>query len=212
MEELRSTETLDNEIRNDARKKAERLIQKAEEDAKSLLNDVGKRVSEAEDAARKTSEERLSVYKKNMEASLPLEKQRYFVSYIHNSVVDAINDYLDAAGEQKRLEIVVSLVERAKKVLGEQAVSARVVGFNKKAAESMLKKAFGKRLLSCEAGDGLLLVDEAVPGLKRLEGIVLRTEDSQTVCRLTVDEKIKEILDEQNYELASTLFGGRLPE
>ena len=212
MEELRSTETLDNEIRNDARKKAVRLIQKAEDDAKSLLDGVEKRVGEAVAAARNASQERLSLYKKNMEASLPLEKQRCFVSYIHDSVVDAINEYLDAADEQQRLNIVASLVERAKTVLGEQSVRAQVVGFKKKSAETMLKKAFGKRLLSCETGSEILLVDEAVQGLKRLEGIVLTTEDSQTVCRLTVDEKIKEILDMQNYELASTLFGGRLPE
>ena len=45
MEELRSTEVLDKEIETDARKKAERILAKADSDGKALVADVARRVA-----------------------------------------------------------------------------------------------------------------------------------------------------------------------
>ena len=212
MEELRSTEALDTEIRNDARRKAGKILEKAEESAGALLADVDKKVQDAVDAARQSSRSRLALYEKNINASLPLEKERRLVSYIHNAVIEAMNAYFDGLGEAKRLDIIRGLVERYRTVLSGTEVHALAVGIDVAAAEKMLRKLLGASLLSCKAGDSQMLMDEAVPGFTRREGLVLRSADGQIVCRLTLDEKVKEILDTQRAELASTLFCGRLPE
>ena len=47
MEELRSTEILDKEIEADARKKADRIVAKAESEAKSIIAGVDERVKKA---------------------------------------------------------------------------------------------------------------------------------------------------------------------
>ena len=47
MEELRSTEILDKEIEADARKKAAKIVAKAESEAKSIIEGVDDRVKKA---------------------------------------------------------------------------------------------------------------------------------------------------------------------
>ena len=72
MEELRSTDILDKEIREDSQKKADKILAKAEETARALLNDVDSRISKAEEDARKASEDRLDIFRRNVNASHPL--------------------------------------------------------------------------------------------------------------------------------------------
>ncbi|MBR1912085.1 MAG: hypothetical protein IJ828_06985 [Treponema sp.] len=212
MEELRSTEALDNEIRNDARKKAEQILAKAEKTALSLIENVNQKVQDEEAAAQKNCDARLALYKKNKEAALPLEKQRYLVLTIHNAVIDAMNEYFDALKESERLDIIRMLVERSKDLLDGKTFNATIIGFKKLSADRMLKKVLGKAYSSGTVGDERLISDEAVKGFNRREGVVLQSEDGSMICRFTLDEKIKEILDTYSRELAETLFCGRIPE
>lgn len=212
MEELRSTEALDNEIRNDARKKAEQILAKAEETALSIIDSVKQKVQEEQSQARKNCDARIALYRKNKEAALPLEKQRYLVQNIHDAVIDAMNEYFDSLKESKRLEIIKILVERSKNLLEGKSVKAVIIGFKKTTADKMLKSVLGKSLKSSSVGDERLISEEAVAGFNRREGVVLQSDDGSMICRFTLDEKIKEILDENSRELAETLFCGRVPE
>ena len=124
MEELRSTDILDKEIREDSQKKADKILAKAEETARALLNDVDSRISKAEEDARKASEDRLDIFRRNVNASLPLEKQRCLVSYINDSVVDAIKKYFENADSSKKEQIIEKLLKNPKSVTGVSRVYA----------------------------------------------------------------------------------------
>ena len=212
MEELRSTEALDNEIRNDARKRAAKILEKADESAAALLNGVAQKVAEAQEDARKQSDARLALYKKNIDASIPLEKERYLVSYIYDSVMAAINSYFNEIGEDKRMQVIASLLERSMPALGGKDVSAIIIGYNETKAKKLLKKYLGKNLTECSQAEKYVLNAESIKGLEFREGFIIKALDGSVTCRLTLDEKVKEILDDENYELSSTLFCGRLPE
>lgn len=212
MEELRSTEVLDKEIRSDSIKKAEKILAKADETARQLIDGVQDRIEKARADAEKNSAEEIAVYEKNVNASLPLEKQRYLVSYIYGSIIDAMNKYFESIGAKKRLLVIQSLCERAKKIIQEKKFSAVVVGFNLSEAEAMLKNVFPGNLSSCEAGEFQIVFRENLEGFDLKEGIILKALDGSVACRLTLDEKIKEILDEKREALAQSLFSGRLPE
>ena len=211
MEELRSTDALDQEIRSDARKRAEKILAKADESAKALLDGVQERVSEAEKTARQASQARCESFKRNNEASIPLEHQRTQVSYIHNAIIEALNVYLEKLSEKERLLIIKTQLERALPFLAQKEVNAYVIGFDLTQAKKMLSGVLKTQLVSCKKGSENLIADEAVSGIKLREGVVLNTSDKSISCRLTLDEKIKEILDEKTDELALALFGGRLP-
>lgn len=212
MEELRSTDILDSEIRNETKKKAEKIVDRAKETAGSLLSEVEAKVEEARQAALNASEKRLQTYEKNVNASLPLEKQRYQISYVHNSLVEAINLYLEKAGEEGRFEIIKELALRVKNIFSsETQLYARTIFLDKDKVKKLLEEIFGKGRVFVEEGSINLISDETVELLKFHEGIILQTEDRKIKCNLTLDEKIREILDSNKMELALALFDGRLP-
>ncbi len=212
MEELRSTDALDQEIRADARKKAERIVARAEETCTALLGGVGKKVLEAKDGALAKSSQKLDSYARNVNASLPLEKERYLVSYIYGSVLSGVNGYFESLGSDGRLEIVKKMAERSLPVLESRDVSAACLGIAPSVAQVFLKKIFGEKLVSCETCPPMLMLDEELEGFDFHEGVVLSSADGKITCRLTLDEKVKEILDDHTYDLAEALFGGRIPE
>ncbi len=212
MEELRSTDILDSEIRNETKKKAEKIVDRAKETAGSLLSEVEAKVEEARQAALNASEKRLQTYEKNVNASLPLEKQRYQISYVHNSLIEAINLYLEKAGEEGRFEIIKELALRVKNIFSsETQLYARTIFLDKDKVKKLLEEIFGKGRAFVEEGSINLISDETVELLKFHEGIILQTEDRKIKCNLTLDEKIREILDSSKMELALALFDGRLP-
>lgn len=206
MEELRSTAVLDKEIRIDSKKKAEKILAKAEESAKALIEEVQSRVKKAGEDAENASKARIAVFERNDIASIPLEKQRFLVSYINDSIVEAMKDYFQKIDSSKKDRIIEGLVEKVKSILGDSKVNAVVHGELKTAAaKKILKKSLGDKVLdvSYENTVGDNIFDY---------GIILSSEDGRITCRLTLEEKINELLGEKREKLALSLFGGRLPE
>lgn len=212
MEELRSTEVLDKEIRADAQKRAARILSKAEETVQAQLDGVEQRISQAREAALKKSQERIALYEKNINASLPLEKQRILVLHIHNAVIEALNGYFGSLGKKRRQDVVRTQVKAALPLLSGKSVNALVYGIPLADAKTFLSEELGDALVQCSEGADIQLANEAVPGFLFREGVVLVATDNSVVCRLTLDQKVKEILEDKTAELATALFGGRLPE
>lgn len=212
MEELRSTEALDNEIRSETKKKAEKIVEKAKQNAAALIDGVEARIQQAKESALEKSQKEISLYEKNINASLPLEKQRYLISYIHNSILEACNEYLEKIGPDGRFEIIKSMALRVKPLMEGKSLEARAVNIDPEKADFMLEEIYGKESVHVDAAGEEILMDEAVELLKFREGIILQTEDKKIKCSLTLDEKIREILENNKKELAMALFDGSLPQ
>lgn len=212
MEELRSTEALDNEIRSETKKKAEKIVEKAKQNAAALIDGVEARIQQAKESALEKSQKEISLYEKNINASLPLEKQRYLISYIHNSILEACNEYLEKIGPDGRFEIIKSMALRVKPLMEGKSLEARAVNIDPEKADFMLEEIYGKESVHVDKAGEELLMDEAVELLKFREGIILQTEDKKIKCSLTLDEKIREILENNKKELAMALFDGSLPQ
>ena len=212
MEELRSTEILDKEIEADARKKAEKILARADEEAQAILADVSRRVEEAR--AQKTAyySEKCAQYEKSIDEALPLEKGRFLVSFYSDAVSEAFNTYLESLGEEKRLSLVEKKLENISQVLSDKKINALVFGFKLTAAKKILEKALSKNLSKVEEVSFEKSGEEAALGNSFHEGIILSSEDGFVRVRLTIDQIVREIKDTYSAELATTLFGGRLPE
>lgn len=213
MEELRSTEILDKEIEADARNKAARILSDADAECQKLLDAVADRIKEA--TAQKTAyyDAKIAAFKKNRDAALPLEQERYRVSFYVKSVADAYNDYFAKLGDGKILSLIEPLLVRSKDALAGRKVRARVFGFALDDAKKLVEKHCGaKNVLSCAETTFELSGDEAVPLNNVHKGIILESEDNAVRCRLTTDQLVGELTDRYSAELATTLFGGRLPQ
>ena len=100
MEELRSTEILDKEIQSDARKKAERILERAEAEAKTLFTAVASRLATAEQELQKKTDEACAEFAKDKDA---LYGKKVFVS-IYGFNMDAVKNCFDDVLQVLRYE------------------------------------------------------------------------------------------------------------
>lgn len=213
MEELRSTEILDKEIHEDARKKAERILANAEAESKKILDNVSVRIAQARKEKEAAYAERLAHARKDSEAAVPLEKERFLVSFEGGVVIAAINDYLRNLDEERQLQILERLLRRYGGVFAGGTVNAVAFGMEARAAEKLVKKVFASANVgSCKAASFEELDLDEPAGLSVHKGIILDSEDGLVRCRATFGEVVAELLDDHSLELARTLFCGRLPQ
>lgn len=214
MEELRSTEILDKEIEADAQKKAAKIIEKADREAKSLADDVENRVSKSAGEKEAVYKSKLSQLEKNAEAYIPLAKERFLVSFYDGQVSKSMNEYLDALGKEKRLSLLEDKLSACKGALAGKKIDVRYFGgLDEKDARKTAEKIFsGNDLKSFTQIPFEKSGEEAVKGNSIHEGMIFESDDRSVKIRLTMDEIVRETKDKYSYELATTLFGGRLPE
>ena len=206
MQELRSTDILDKEIQADARKKAERMLAKADADCEKLIASVDADIEKAGEEKRQFFAHKLEAFEKDRMAVVPLEKERFKVSFIQNAVIQNINKYLEGLSEEKRL----ALVARNFDFKTELRLNAYVYGFSVSAAKKFLSDKLGNKLANVsETKFGASALEEEI-GLEKPQGIILESEDKNFRCRLTLSEVIEKLLDTNRSELSSTLFGGEL--
>ena len=208
MQELRSTDILDKEIQADARKKAERMLAKADSDCAKLLASVDTDIEKAGAEKEEFFAHKLEAFEKDRMAVVPLEKERFKVSFIQNAVIQNINKYLEGLSEDKRLALVARNFDFG--INTERRFNAYVYGFSVSSAKKFLSDKLGKNLLSCtETKFGASVLEDDI-GLAKPQGIILESEDKNFRCRLTLNEVIEGLLDSNRAELSATLFGGDL--
>lgn len=205
MQELRSTEILDNEIRSEARRKAEAVLKRADEECKQILGSVDTRIEEARFEKHEFYQKKLAAFEKDIAASAPLEKQRLSVSFVHSELVKALNKYLSALSEEKRLELVLKYCELS--VFGGREFNAYVYGFDIQKVQTKLKDVPGIKLLSCTRTEfGRTIIEEDL-GLEKNEGIILEATDKSMRIRLTLSQVFSGIMDKYRRQLSDALFG-----
>ena len=212
MEELRSTEILDKEILEDARKKAERVLAKSEKDAQKIIDGVSTRVEAIRKEKADVYEKKYTHFREDLEAVLPLKKQRFLVSFEEEAVSKAICSYIDSLKNENQIALVKILLLRYKNVINAKKVHVTVRGFEVPEMEELVNSVLGAgAVLSCKK---MTIAEEKALSaeLGNTKGAIIKTDDRSIVCRAVIGELINEISDKFSYELASTLFGGRLPE
>lgn len=213
MEELRSTEILDKEIQEDARKKAEKIIILSKEESQKIIDSVDDKINNTRKEKEQIYAEKKARFEKDSGASLPLEKQRYVVSFEEQAVTTAIQNYLTSLSKDKRELLLKNLLIKYKLLLADKKVTIVCSGFECSVILSLVSSVLDKKnIISCEkmsnAQENLLSND----GKNFIDGFVIETEDHKIKCRITLAEIVDDIKDQYSFELANTLFGGRLPE
>ena len=206
MQELRSTDILDKEIQADARKKAERMLAKTDSECEKLIASVESDIEKAAEEKQQFFAHKLEAFEKDRMAVVPLEKERFKVSFIQDAVIQNINKYLEALSEEKKLDLVAHDFD----FKTERSLNAFVYGFSLSDAKKFLSDKMGSKLLSVkETKFGAEILEEDI-GLAKPEGIILESEDNNFRCRLTLNEVIEKLLDTNRADLSATLFGGDL--
>lgn len=211
MEELRSTEILDKEIEADARKKVEKILKNADSECERILADVENRVKDASEQKSKYYKSKIEQFEKNVNAALPLEKERFLVKFYADSVSSFLNDYLKKIGSEKRLSLIEKSLEKKLEVTSGKKFNALVFGIPLDSAKKLLennKIDVGSVSEVTFESSG----EETAFGNEIHEGMIIESEDKVLRLRLTIDQILREIEDKYSEELALSLFGGKLPQ
>lgn len=208
MEEFRSTEILDKEIQADARKKAEKILAKADVDCALLLEEVSGRIEKAKKELEDKYSLKIAAFEKDQSATLPLEKERFLVSFIQSSIEKAIDAYLAKLSDEEKIDLVLKKSVKIEDVLKSKKLNALYYGFQ----ESLVKKTVGKKfnLISVKETEFNKMIIENDLGITDRKGIILESEDKAIRVRMTLSEVISQIQDKYRAELYSALFGERL--
>lgn len=216
MEVLRATEILEKEINENAKKKAEQVLAEAKLECKRIAEEADKRIAAAEREENEVLNKRLDAVRMRVDAAVPLEKGRILASYTTGAVVSAVNEYINALGDEKQLELILKVLERYKPVMADRKFVARVIGFDCKPVQTALPKVFsGGSVVSCEpmetkdaVNSGILSAD----GTNLQKGVILECEDGSVRCRATFEDIVSNLKEFNGEELVKTLFSGGLPQ
>ncbi len=204
MEELRSTEILDKEIKEDARKKAERILKNADSEAASIASGVPLRIKTVKKEKEIFYSEQIAAYKNDAEAAVPLEKLRKEISYIDSEIKKALSSYFEKIGKDGRLKIIRTFLYAFQPFIQNTPVKVRYAGYSNDEIKMFIEKNFsGFRVREYKA---LSSAESELTGLK--DGIFIEDCDETFICRASIDEAENRLLNEKRAELKHALFGG----
>lgn len=206
MEELRSTEILDKEIQADARKKAEKILSNAEAESKELLDGVEGRLKASEAEKKAKNEQRLHAVQRDLDAALPLEKERFLVSYIQSSIDKSMDEYFCSLSEDETLELFSSELKKYKEIIGTSSVNAYVYGLDVDSCKKKLGKSV--QISSIEKTEFNKILPEKDFSLSKKRGVILETDSRDIRVRLTLSEIVSQLEEKYREELYKTLFDG----
>ena len=207
MQELRSTDILDKEIQADARKKADRILRQAEVDCEKIISSVSENIKKAEEDKTNFYSLKIQALENDKKATLPLEKERFQVSFMQQHIINGINNYLSSLSVEQQIKLAVGKFDFSSVT---KNVTAYIYGFSVSDVEKVLNKNLGNKLLACKETQFNKLVIEEEAGLENPKGIILEAEDLSFRCRLTVTQAVSKVLDKNRSELSQSLFGGQL--
>lgn len=172
MEELRSTDVLDREIEIDAKKKADRILQRAREEEEKILSEVDERVEESYKHAKAEYESRILQRQKNAEAYIPLEKERFLVSYYDRKVNTALNNFFDSMSEDEFDALLASRLLQYESALADKKLNVSFFGLEKKSAEKIMG-GFAKNVSAFDKIEFSQSREEACPGNEKHAGLLI---------------------------------------
>lgn len=201
MEELRSTEILDKEIQEDARRKAERILRNTDVECEKIKNSVSTRIETVTSEKNEEYKKKTEDFEKNAFSSIPLEKQRRLVSFIDKNVHKALTSYLAGLSLDKKLRLIEKLISRGAFAFNMEGVIVSVNGFPIEEVKKITGKIFGKEKTFVYKN-----VDKNIVK----DGVLLESPDGTVRCHSDFSEVERILCDDFRYELQDSLFDGRL--
>ncbi|MDR2758010.1 MAG: ATPase [Spirochaetaceae bacterium] len=205
MEELRSTDILDREILEDARKKAYRILKTADDTVKSAEELWKKKTEDAAADISRRYEHREEQARTEIMARLPLDKRRIRSEKVEFFLQSAMDGYLTGLSGERIVSLLEEeLVKRFRECpelkdprQGEIPVIYR--GLTQKEARDLLQRVFPQ---------GGWVLNQAEPGF-RLPGtfpaLVADTPGVRIIA--AIDGIAQELLEDKRAELVAALLG-----
>ena len=203
MEELRSTEALGNEILEDARKKAQKILKTAEDTLAAQNHDWDRKIKRSVDSIRKTYAARTKKTNDEIQARLPLDKRRLRSETTEKFIVKAMEEFLWTLSREKLLRILEMELGPRLEACADDIAHHRCVirysGLGLEEAKAVLEK---MPLKMSNQGDWEFKADSVV---REFPMIVVETKALKLFA--SVKSASKTLLKNKRAELTAALLG-----
>jgi len=199
MEEIRGTEALEQEILDDARKRADRILRKADDDAKALQAQTDQKIKEVADALAQEYRSRRETAEREMRSRLPLEKMRLEIEYRDEMLHKALQAALVAADTRLFGRWCVRRLKREVELVRSSTAKVLIHGLDAPTAQDI-------RALFNDVSS--VSIEES-PSMK-VRGLTVEPADNSYHISITENELVAWLLDEKRGELGTSLFGSTL--
>jgi V/A-type H+/Na+-transporting ATPase subunit E len=196
MEELQSTEILDREILEDARKKVVRILKTAEDTINAQNAEWEKKTISSIDELDKKHKEQREIAAAKIMARLPIDKHRVKIEKIESLLFSAVETWFKSLSRQKILDLLAGELAKRLALCGDfykaAQVDARINGINRNEAETV----FQKIKIKC------VINEDAVAS--RYPSITLETGEIRIIAG--IENIVDFLLQEKRAELVEALI------
>jgi V/A-type H+-transporting ATPase subunit E len=193
MEEIASTEELRKEIFEDARRKAERLLQEADEEAGRLARSGEEASAKALDEIARGLGARIERLRAEADARIPLEKNRLKAAYVDERIRLALAAFIAALPEERVGALSAAALRRAAPILTGRELRIRYKGIGGRSAARIVAELF--------PGTSEPVEDAALPS----RGMAVSAADGSLDFAATMDLVAEDLASRCRGELARAL-------
>lgn len=196
MEEIRGIEALAEEILNDARKRADRILRKAEEDARAVEAQADQKIQQALEALEREYQTKREAASRAMRSHLPLEQQRLDIEYRDAALRKALQDALSAVDPRLFGAWCMRRLRRAVELVRSSMANVMVCGLDASTVQELRALFADSPSVSVEVSTSM-----------KSRGLSVEPSDGSYHISITQDELLAWLLDEKRGELGAALFG-----
>jgi len=207
MEELQSTEILDREILEDARKKALRILKNAEDTMQTQDTQWKKKTDDAVFELDKKYDEQKKIETDRMMAKLPVDKLRAKIEKIENSLNNALESWY-ATINKKQIQTLLSkelskLLDTCKQDFSSDKIKIEYSELDQKEAAEIINNIPHSSLLT--SNYSLPISSSSLNTNQTYPSIIIESNNVRITA--SIENIIETILHEKRVELVETLVG-----
>lgn len=196
MEILRTSEALERQILEDARRKAGRILEAAEKDLAALASEGEARAAREAVRIQADCDAKILALRREMEAGLPLEHLRARLIFTERAVREALGAYFESLGQEDLERVLSAMLRKPAALLGGAKLRVSFAGMEAAAARRIVGKAFPGAV-----------IEEVSVRADGARGLVLSTADGRALFRATLEDLEQILLEERRAQMAAALLG-----
>jgi len=198
MEEIVGAQAIQGEILDDARKRAARMLEEAEEEAARTMAAIVLRADAVVAEIMKSSQSRSERYRMETLSRLPLEATRMRTEFVERKLREALGEFMSSLGEEAVAGLTEAMLARSASFFAGKAMLLSRKGLSDTAARAIADRRLGEAVE--------ISLDPSLPA----PGLVAALPDGSMVLRATMDLVEERLLDESRGELVRSLCAAAL--
>lgn len=203
MEIISSTDVIGEEIKEEARKKANLILKNADAEIEQLKMKSTERIEKLQAEQSKLYNEKIKKYKNDVFIRLPLKKFKARIEYIETLFNSASDKYFASLDMNSRLFIIKSILKNYKPILDGKEIIVKYAGFPQEKVMRLLSSLFS----NCNIKEVRMATDEEVRHSSCDKGIIIEDVEKSLSCKASIESAKSALFDKMKVQLCDALCG-----